>query len=79
MENAVSLCDADKAFIFRFDGEALRMAAAHNASPELKEFRHGIRTVRVGRAVRRVPPSCARRYTSRTFRPIPSTRTAIPS
>ncbi|MEO8304679.1 MAG: GAF domain-containing protein [Betaproteobacteria bacterium] len=37
-ENAVRLCDADKAFIHRFDGEVLRMAAAYNASPELREF-----------------------------------------
>src|ERR1700730_17490442 len=38
VESSVRLCAADKAFIFRFDGELLRMAAAFNASPELKEF-----------------------------------------
>jgi GAF domain-containing protein len=37
-ESAVRLCDADKAFIFRFDGEFLRAAATFNASQELKEF-----------------------------------------
>jgi GAF domain-containing protein/DNA-binding response OmpR family regulator len=37
-ESAVRLCDADKAFIFRFDGELLRSVVAYNASPELKEF-----------------------------------------
>ena len=37
-ENAVRLCDAKRALIFRFDGEVLRMVAAHNASPELKAF-----------------------------------------
>jgi GAF domain-containing protein/DNA-binding response OmpR family regulator len=37
-ESAVRLCEAHKAFIFRFDGELLRMVVAFNASPELKEF-----------------------------------------
>src|SRR5262249_54357073 len=37
-ESAVRLCEADRAFIFRFDGELLRMAVALNASPELREF-----------------------------------------
>ena len=44
VENAVRLCDADKAFIYQFDGAVLRLEAAHNASPELREFvqRHPI-------------------------------------
>jgi GAF domain-containing protein/DNA-binding response OmpR family regulator len=37
-EAAVRLCEADKAFIFRFDGELLRSVVAYNASPELAEF-----------------------------------------
>ena len=37
-ESSVRLCGADKAFIFRFDGEVLRMVAGYNASPELEEF-----------------------------------------
>ena len=37
-ESAVRLCGADKAFVWRFDGELLRMVVAYNASPELKEF-----------------------------------------
>jgi two-component system, NtrC family, sensor kinase len=37
-ESSVRLCGADKAFIFRFDGELLRAAASFNASPELAEF-----------------------------------------
>jgi GAF domain-containing protein/CheY-like chemotaxis protein len=37
-ESAVRLCEADKAFIFRFDGALLRMAAAVNVSPELRQF-----------------------------------------
>jgi GAF domain-containing protein/CheY-like chemotaxis protein/CHASE3 domain sensor protein len=37
-ENAVRLCEAKRALIFRFDGEVLRMVGAHNASPELKAF-----------------------------------------
>ena len=37
-ENAVRLCEAERAFIFRFDGELLRAVASYNAGPEIKEF-----------------------------------------
>src|SRR5262249_343299 len=37
-ESSVRLCGADRAFIFRFDGELLRMAATFNVSRELREF-----------------------------------------
>src|ERR1700688_3803515 len=37
-ENSVRLCDADRAFIFRYDGELLRMAVAYNAPAEFKEW-----------------------------------------
>ena len=38
-ESSVRLCGADRAFIFRFDGELLRMSAAfNNASREWKEY-----------------------------------------
>ena len=37
-ESAVALCGADRAFIFRFDGEVLRVVVAHNASQALKQF-----------------------------------------
>src|SRR6266403_5317348 len=37
-ENAVRLCEAERAFIFRFDGQLLRGVASHNASPELIAF-----------------------------------------
>ncbi|HMK69265.1 MAG TPA: GAF domain-containing protein, partial [Stellaceae bacterium] len=36
--SAVSLCEAKRAFIYRFDGEVLRSEVAINASPELNEF-----------------------------------------
>src|SRR5262249_3604132 len=38
VENAVRLCEAERAFLFRFDGKLLRAAAAYNVSPELREF-----------------------------------------
>jgi signal transduction histidine kinase len=38
VENAVRLCEAERAFLFRFDGKLLRSAASHNVSPELREF-----------------------------------------
>jgi GAF domain-containing protein len=37
-ESAVRLCEAERAFIFRFDGEQLRMVAAYNVSDEMKAF-----------------------------------------
>jgi GAF domain-containing protein len=38
VENAVKLCEADRGYLFRFDGELLRMAACYNAGPEHTEF-----------------------------------------
>src|SRR6266568_2222857 len=37
-ENAVRLCEAERAFIFRFDGKFLRAVAQYNVGPELREF-----------------------------------------
>jgi two-component system NtrC family sensor kinase len=37
-ESSVRLCGADRAFIYRFDGELLRMAVALNAPQALKDF-----------------------------------------
>ena len=37
-ENAVKLCEAERAFIFRFDGELLRSVATYNVGPEAREF-----------------------------------------
>ncbi len=37
-ENAVRLCAAERALIFRFDGQLLRVVAIQNATPEMREF-----------------------------------------
>ena len=37
-ESSVRLCGADRAFIYRFDNELLRMVVAYNISREFKEF-----------------------------------------
>ena len=37
-ESSVRLCGADRAFIYRFDGELLRMAATFNAPQSLTDF-----------------------------------------
>jgi GAF domain-containing protein/DNA-binding response OmpR family regulator len=37
-ENAVRLCEGKQAFIFRFDGQVLRVVATCNTSPELRAF-----------------------------------------
>jgi GAF domain-containing protein len=38
VETAAQLCDAKRAFIYRYDGALLRYQASHNASPELMDF-----------------------------------------
>jgi signal transduction histidine kinase len=40
VENAVKLCEADRAFLFRFDGEFLRMAASYNTGADVSQFVH---------------------------------------
>jgi GAF domain-containing protein len=37
-ESSVRLCEADRAFIFQYDGELLGMTAFYNASPELADW-----------------------------------------
>jgi len=37
-ENAITLCAAERALIYRFDGQVLRVVATHNASAELITF-----------------------------------------
>ena len=37
-ESSVRLCGAYRAFIYRFDGELLRLAVAYNTPREFKEF-----------------------------------------
>jgi two-component system, NtrC family, sensor kinase len=37
-ENAVRLCEAERAFIFRFDGEILHAVASYNVGPAIREF-----------------------------------------
>ena len=37
-ESAVRLCEAERAYIFRFDGEMLRAVAAFNAGPEHQDW-----------------------------------------
>src|SRR5262245_3483086 len=38
VENAVTLCEAERAFLFRFDGKLLRSVACHNVSPKLRDW-----------------------------------------
>jgi two-component system, NtrC family, sensor kinase len=40
-ENAIRLCEAERALIFRFDGQVLRLVATYNVSPEERSFAEG--------------------------------------
>jgi class 3 adenylate cyclase len=53
-ESSVRLCGADRAFIFRFDGELLRMVVAFNSSPEFEEWiaQHPVRPGRYSASAR---------------------------
>jgi two-component system, NtrC family, sensor kinase len=64
-ESAVRLCDADRAYIFRLDGEVLRAVVAFNASQENKDFveRNPIRFDSTGGAHLAEPCSSAERST----------------
>ena len=54
VESSVRLCGAERGFIYRFDGELLRMAVGFNVSQELREFaeRNPIRPGRKSAAAR---------------------------
>jgi GAF domain-containing protein len=39
-ENAVRLCEAERGYIFRFDGKLLRVVASYNVGPDNLEFVH---------------------------------------
>jgi len=53
-ENAVRLCEAERAFVYRFDGESLHVVATYNVSDELRAFveRHPNRPGRHGGSAR---------------------------
>jgi two-component system, NtrC family, sensor kinase len=38
VESSVKLCEAERGFIYRFDGELLRMAVGYNVSGKLRDF-----------------------------------------
>ena len=75
-ENAVKLCEAERSFIFRFDGQLLRVVATHNASAELRAFVERNPIAPGGPSPRRAPPSSGARSTSMMPRPTLSTPTA---
>ena len=71
-ESSVRLCEADKAFIFRFDGELLRMVAAYNAPPGFETVGGAKSDPPGGTADRPVLHSSVERPTSPTSWPIPN-------
>ena len=67
-ESSVRLCEADRAFIFQYDGELLRMKAFYNASPELADWVRNIRFALVVTWLRLVPPSIVKQFTFPMFK-----------
>ena len=65
-ENSVMLCGADRAIIFRFDGELLRMAVAYNTPPEFKKFIQQIQFASAGTVLLRAPHRNVEPFTSPT-------------
>jgi GAF domain-containing protein/CheY-like chemotaxis protein/anti-sigma regulatory factor (Ser/Thr protein kinase) len=60
-ENAVRLCEAERALIYRFDGQVLSVVATHNISSELSEFIEQNPTIAPGRAGGAARAALARR------------------
>ena len=62
-ESSVRLCEADRAFIFQYDGELLQMKAFYNASPELADWvrEHPVRPGNHLASAR--PPSIVKQFT----------------
>ena len=75
-ENAVRLCEAERALIFRVEGQVLRVSAAHNISPELRAFLSGTPSRPVAEAARGAPPSSGAPSISTMPGPTPSTPSA---
>ena len=72
-EIAVRLCEAERAYIFRFDGKLLRAVASHNAGPENQDWVYRKSdSARPAYVYRRVPASSDGPCRSPTFRVIPS-------
>ena len=66
--NAVRLCEAERAYIFRFDGALLRAVAGYNVGPANWTSSFKIRSRRGGRVSRRAPRSNVERRKSRIFK-----------
>jgi GAF domain len=82
VENAVRLCDAERALLFRFDGEFLRSVASYNVSPELRDFVDRNRSVvgNLGSSITaiRAAPGRNSRKSPRCFAPSSGARKLTP-
>ena len=74
-ENAIRLCEAERALIFRLDGQVMRVVATHNVFPELRAFIEQNPSLPDAGAASVVPPSSGAPSTSTISGPIPSTPT----
>src|SRR5262249_37770180 len=70
-ENVVKLCEAERGYIFRFDGKLLRLAASYNVGPRVIDFINRNPIAPDATALRRAPPSNGKQCMSPTFKVIP--------
>ena len=75
-ENGVRICEAERAFIFRFDGEFLRAVAYYNVGlADLESLSIETRSSLAATASLRARPLSGERYTFQTFKLILTMRT----
>ena len=76
VESSVRLCGAERGFIYRFDGDRLRVAVGFNVSQQLREFGSVIRFDPAGKVPLPAQHSNAERSIFQTSSPIRNILTA---
>ena len=75
VQSAATLCGAERAFIWRFDGDRLRLGSTYNVSAAHRDFARQNPILPGGTRWRRAPPSSVGPFISRTCTRTPNTPT----